>query len=271
VFSHLPVQHLIGGLRLFPSNMQPTAHSPLAVENNFFPFLGADLPQAPNVTIGTFADDTAILTSHMNVLRASTTLQEYLHIFNRWLQKWKIKVNETKSSYLTFTLRNDPSPPICLNEVEISPAKTVKYLGLHLDTKLIWRDHITKKRIQMDLRYKELYWLLGRSSPLSINNKLLLYKTVIVPVWTYSLELWGCASKSNIAIIQRFQSKPLRAIVNAPWYITNAMIHSDLGIPTVQDVIHKRSNKHRAKLQSRPNPLLQSLSRDNIPRRLKRR
>jgi len=48
-------------------------------------------------------------------------------------------------------------------------------------------------------------------------------------------------------------------------------IHSDLGIPTVQDVIHDRSNKHRAKLQSHPNPLLQTISRDNIPRRLKRR
>ena len=88
---------------------------------------------------------------------------------------------------------------------------------------------------------------------------------------TYGLELWGCASNSNIAIIQRFQSKLLRATVNASRYITNAMIHSDLGITTVQDVIHKRSNKHRAKLQSHPNPLLQSLSRDNIPRRLKRR
>jgi len=80
-----------------------------------------------------------------------------------YLQKWKIKVNETKSSYLTFTLRNDPSPPIYLNEVEIPPAKTVKYLGLHLDTKLNWRKHITKKRKKMDLGYKELYWLLGRS------------------------------------------------------------------------------------------------------------
>ena len=70
-----------------------------------------------------------------------------------------------------------------------------------LDTKLNWREHITKKRKQMDLRHKELYWLLGRSSPLSINNKLLLYKTVIALIWTYGLELWGCASKSNIAII----------------------------------------------------------------------
>jgi len=95
-----------------------------------------------------------------------------------------------------------------------------------LDTKLNLREHITKKRKQMELRYKELYWLLGRSSHLSINNKLLLYKTVIAPIWTYGLELWGWASKSNIAIIQRFQSKLLTAIVNAPWCITNAIIHS---------------------------------------------
>jgi hypothetical protein len=123
----------------------------------------------------------------------------------------------------------------------------------------------------MDIRCKELYWLLGRSSPLSIKNELLLYKTVMARIWTYGLELCGCASKSNIAIIQRFQSKLLRAIINAPWYITNAMIHFDMGIPTIQDVIHDRSNKHRAKLQSHPNPLLQTISRDIIPRRLKRR
>jgi hypothetical protein len=114
-------------------------------------------------------------------------------------------------------------------------------------------------RLLIDLRYKEIYWLLGRSSQLLINYKLLLYKTVIATIWTYGLELWGCASKSKIAIIQRFQSLLLRATVNAPWYITNAMIHSDVGIPTVQDVIDQRSNKLRAKLQSHPNPLLQTI------------
>ena len=63
---------------------------------------------------------------------------------------------------------------------------------------------------------------------------------LVAPIWTYGLEVWSCASKSNIEIIQRFQSKLLRATVNAPWYLTNAMIHSDLGIPTVQDVIHDK-------------------------------
>jgi hypothetical protein len=36
---------------------------------------------------------------------------------------------------------------------------------------------------------------------LSLANKLLIYKTIIKPIWTYGVELWGCASKSNVAII----------------------------------------------------------------------
>jgi hypothetical protein len=145
---------------------------------------------------------------------------------------------------------------------------TIKYLGLHLDTKLTWMDHITKTRQQMDIRHKELYWLLGRKSNLSIDNKLLLYKSIITPIWTYGIELWGCSSKSNIAVIQRCQSKIMRAF-DAPWYVTNDMIHKDLGVPTLQEVNHERSIKHRTKLASHPNPLLQPLPRGDVIRRLK--
>jgi len=161
----------------------------------------SDLPHAPNVTIGTFADDTVILNCHTDVLRASSCLQEYLNIIQGGLHTCKIK--ESKSTYHTFTLRRDPSPPIYLNNVTIPPVTTVKYLGLHLDYKLNWKKLIIKKRKQMDLRHKELYWLLGRSSPLSLGNKLLLYKRLITPIWTYGTEFWGCVCKSNTAIIQR--------------------------------------------------------------------
>ena len=136
--------------------------------------------------------------------------------------------------------------------------------------KLNWKEQI-KTRKQTDLRHKELYWLLGRSSPRSANNKLLLYKTLITPIRTYDIGLRGCACKCNIAIIQKCQSKIQRAIVDAPWYVTNAMIHEDLGIPTVQEVIQDRSTKHRIKLETHFNPLLHHILRDNVVRRLKRR
>jgi hypothetical protein len=56
-----------------------------------------------------------------------------------------------------------------------------------MDGKLNWREHITRKRKQIDLKFKQLYWLLGRKSPLSLENKVLVYKVVIKPIWTYGV------------------------------------------------------------------------------------
>jgi len=57
-----------------------------------------DLPQAPYIKIGTFADDTVILPCHNDILRASSCLEEYLLTPQSWLQMWKIKINESKST-----------------------------------------------------------------------------------------------------------------------------------------------------------------------------
>jgi hypothetical protein len=62
-----------------------------------------------------------------------------------------------------------------------------------------------KKRKQIDLKIKDIFWLIRRNSKHSLENKILLYKTVTKPTWTYGEEIWGCASKSNILIIQRSQ------------------------------------------------------------------
>jgi hypothetical protein len=52
-------------------------------------------------------------------------------------------------------------------------------------------------------------WLLGRKSKLSTNNKLLIYKAILKPIWSYGIQLWGTASTSNIEILGRFQPNPL--------------------------------------------------------------
>jgi hypothetical protein len=113
-------------------------------------------------------------------------------------------------------------------------------------------------------------WLIGRKSKLAVENKILIYKAIIIPILTYGLELWGCASKSNTSTIQRSQSKILRMIVDAPWYVSNATLHVDLGISSVQDVIQQKSNKHHNKIKSHENPLLKRLLARDDNRRLKR-
>ena len=68
--------------------------------------------------------------------------------------------------------------------------------------------------------------MIAKKSHLPIDNKLLNYKAVIKPIWSYGIELRGCASKSNIVIMQRSQSKILRAITNAPRYVTYHILHT---------------------------------------------
>jgi len=81
--------------------------------------------------------------------------------------------------------------------------------------------------------------LLGRKSATTLENKVRLYKAILKTVWTYGIQLWGTASNSNIEILQRYQSKILRQIVNPPFYISNGSIHKDLGIPYVKEEIAK--------------------------------
>jgi hypothetical protein len=120
------------------------------------------------------------------------------------------------------------------------PAKSLhsfKFLHLNIVTSsLTWAQHLAKKRKQIDLKVKDLYWVIGRKSPTSLESKVILYKTIIKPIWTYGIELWGCTSKSHIAKMQRSQSKILLMITNAPWYVTNQTLHDDLKVPFIKDV-----------------------------------
>jgi hypothetical protein len=81
----------------------------------------------------------------------------------------------------------------------------------------------------------------------------------------------GYASMSNIDIMQRSQSKILRAIANAPWYVTNNTLHTEFNIPYVSEVIHERINNHQNNMEAHPNPLLQPLLQPTNTRSLNRR
>jgi hypothetical protein len=59
-------------------------------------------------------------------------------------------------------------------------------------------------------------------------------------------------------------------IVHAPWYVSNATLHANLGISYVQDVIHQKCNKHYTTLVTHETPLLKTLLVREENRRLKR-
>lgn len=231
----------------------------------------ADMPTTNNTTITTYVDDTALLAANNDPIVALQHLQHHLNLLQQWYSKWKIKINQTKSVQVTFTTRRMNCPQVNINNIKIPVQTETKYLGLHLDQKLTWRKHIKTKRQQLNLRLREMSWLLGPKSKLSIKNKLLLNKCIIKPIWTYGIQLWGCTKPSNTKIIQRIQSKVLRIIVNAPWYVSNLTLHNDMQIPFVKEEIHRLSIVCQQSMLGHNNRLVADNSNPpNVRRRLRR-
>jgi hypothetical protein len=114
-----------------------------------------------------------------------------------------------------------------------------------------------------------MYWLLGRKSKLSTSSKLLIQKSILKPIWTYGIQLWGTTSNSNIEILERFQSKVLRLIVNTPWYVPNSVIRKDLRIPSVKEEISRFSSHYDVRISVHPNELIASLTEPPIQKRLR--
>ncbi|KAJ8735272.1 hypothetical protein PYW07_006892 [Mythimna separata] len=231
----------------------------------------ADLPETEGVVTATYADDTACLASDKDPNNASSKLQAQLDKIDSWLRKWRIKASVTKSTQITFTLRRGDCPPVRMDNKALPNHDSVKYLGLHLDRRLTWSNHIKAKRTEANLQFQSLNWLLGRQSPLCLSNKLLVYKTIIKPIWTYGIELWGSASNSNIEILQRFQNIALRTISSAHWFVRNTEIHEYLEMPTVREEVSNVSKRYKERLSKHTNELAKNLlqSQGNI-KRLKR-
>jgi hypothetical protein len=172
---------------------------------------------------------------------------------------------------VTFTARRINCPQVNINSIKIPVQTEAKYLGLYLDQKLTWQKHVQTKRQKLNLRLREISWRLGRKSNLSIENKLLLYKCIIKPIWTYGIQLWGCIKPANTKIIQIFQSKVLRLITNAPWYVSNLTLHNDLQIPFVIEDIHRLSTLYHQSVLGHNNRWVAENSNSlNARRRLRR-
>ena len=151
---------------------------------------------------------------------APNKLQDQLNIIQqKWLSKWRIRVNESKSSHVTFTNKKCTCSSVYINWKIVPNNNSVKYSDLHLNSILTWKVHISKKKNEINKKYKNMYWLIGRKSQLALKTKVMIYKAILKLIWLYGCQICGTASESNLSKIQRVQSKIIRGISYAPWSV----------------------------------------------------
>jgi hypothetical protein len=89
--------------------------------------------------------------------------------------------------------------------------------------------------------------------------------------------LLRCISSANVnmilhllVVLERFQLKALRMIVEETWYVPNTVIRRDLQTPRVKEEISRYSSQYSARLSAHPNDLVLNLTELPDNRRLRR-
>ena len=138
-----------------------------------------------------FADDLAILTygkmlSEMEVYALTPTDAK----IENWARENKMQFNESKSKAMLITRKRRHDDNIYLNNRRLEQVTDMKYLGIHLDSRLTFQKHIehivekSRTLIHMLSKTAKLHWGLGHKSLKTV------YEGALVPLMTYGAPVW---------------------------------------------------------------------------------
>ncbi|GFT55651.1 probable RNA-directed DNA polymerase from transposon X-element [Trichonephila clavipes] len=222
-----------------------------------------DFPTSPLVDVCLFADDAAIITQANTPENVRAKLQTYLYKLKKWLRLWRISINTDKSKAIIFkkgNYRRTPPPPLKLFRNQIAWFKKVDYLGVTLDSKLTFKDHLNKITCKFKQTLASLHPLIGKKSKLSLNRKRLIFIQYLQPLLTYACQIWGIAAEVHLNKLQVLQNKALRIILNAPIYVPRRYLHKELKVFSVNSRIKQLSRKFHDQTAHHINPTIQAQS-----------
>ena len=114
-----------------------------------------DIPLASDLFTWLFADDTALVGSASNLTQLQKLMNEQVEHIQAWLLANKLSVHYVdKSQYMLINSRNhvrveDGCFELKMGNYVISRTKTYTYLGIIVDEKFSWSDHINEVCIKL--------------------------------------------------------------------------------------------------------------------------
>ena len=107
-----------------------------------------------------FADDTNLLINNKSLKRLNKLLSIDLNNLTNWLNANKISLNVSKTEIIIFKPERKPQDfnmKIKLNEKRLYPTDSVKYLGVKIDSKLNWKNHVNATATKLNRANVMLY------------------------------------------------------------------------------------------------------------------
>ena len=134
-----------------------------------------------------FADDTTIYKGHRNLRYLMWCIKNDLSNLDDMFKANKLTLNVGKSVHMTFCKKKNVDTTINLGNTELPRVESVKFLGIWLDQKLTWDEHLSKLKSRMR---RNMTMLQVGVNLLDIPFKKILYYAQIYSHLSYGLTLW---------------------------------------------------------------------------------
>jgi hypothetical protein len=182
-----------------------------------------------------FADDTNFVFINKNIQEMILNVNFELQKINTWFIVNKLTLNVNKSNYVIFGKRkflNDEA--IKIDEIVLSEATQVTFLGIILDKNLTWKPQITNIEKKVARAIGIMYHVKDL-----LDKKCLctLYYSFVYPYISYCCQIWGNTYATKLNKIVVLQKRAIRVIAGLGFRDSTSKTFYDLSFLKFHDVV----------------------------------
>lgn len=162
------------------------------------------------MVISQFADDSGTWKSGSNLVKLAKDAQAGFDSLWVWAKNWGFKISDTKTVGILFGNQKQHTLNVNIGGTPINFVKAARFLGMTLDKKLTFEQHIKDlvTRCQRDLMVMKK--LKNTDYGAEKYSLLLLYKSLIRSKIDYGAEIYSCANKRLLKKLDIIQNKALK-------------------------------------------------------------
>ena len=201
----------------------------------------ADTPEPTlNADHVIYADDLTQIITHKEPQILQNRTETAIKHITQHESKWKIRTNTDKFQIIPFFRLPRNQLPITINNNTIPYSISGKVLGLTITTKGL-QTHVKQilNKVAPDMK------LLQSLKNLTVNNKLKIYKTLILPKLTFPVIPLHTLTKAQMIKLQIVQNNAVRIITNTN--ITDRVrietLHNSIKLDPINITLHKLAKK----------------------------
>jgi hypothetical protein len=186
-----------------------------------------------------FADDTNLFFSDKDIYVLEFKVNNELLQLSEWFRANKLSLNVAKTNFIIFGNKQFPKNftklTLVLDGNILERTAFVKFLGVYLDEKVKWTQHLN----HISSKVSRGLGIIGRLRKILSSDTLkILYFSLIYPYLSYCNIIWGGAYATALYKLEVLQNRAVRLITSSPYRTSSGPLYKQLNLLKIAD-IHK--------------------------------